>query len=276
MTSTDIAERITFHGDNQVMEVNFKDLTFETSEPVNAFYDEIDRRLADSGQKWFFLVNYQDCIIMPEAWISFAYRGKKTNICYSLGSVRFAARSDTKDTILEKSKKEAFDPNLFPSRAAALAHIQQMRSQIPDNEFAARLKPDLPPPSKPIKKRITFHSDLDVMEVDYSNYTFDSSATVNAFYDEITRQIAATNKKWYFIVNYGNTEILPEAWYTWTTRGKKLNHSYSLGTVRFDPQESAKQDILKRARADEFNPNLVASREDALARINELKTNSAA
>lgn len=271
MTSAEFADRITFHADIQAMEVDFSNLTFATSETVNAFYDEIDQRLNDSGKKWFFLVNYKDCTIMPEAWISFAYRGKKTNIAYSLGSVRFAARGDTMDTILEKSKKEAFDPNLFPSREKAIEHLEQLRKDIPEAEFENRLKPDLPPPSKPMADRITFHEDLGIMEVDYSGYTFDSSATVNRFYDEITKQIAATNEKWYFMVNYGNTEILPEAWYTWTMRGKKLNSAYSLGTVRFDPQDSARQDILKRARADEFNPNLVATREDALARIEQLK-----
>jgi len=41
--------------------------------------------------------------------------------------------------------------------------------------------------------------------------------------------------------------------------------------VRFDPQEPTREEILKRAQTEDFNPNLVSTREEALKRIAEMK-----
>ncbi|KAA3621985.1 MAG: hypothetical protein DWQ08_13330, partial [Proteobacteria bacterium] len=48
--------------------------------------------------------------------------------------------------------------------------------------------------------RIEFHHDLEVMEVDFSDVTFDNSRMVDEFYDEIERQIETTGRDWYFLV----------------------------------------------------------------------------
>ncbi|WP_157440963.1 hypothetical protein [Aestuariivita boseongensis] len=61
MTAEAIDARITFHDDDEVMEVSFEDLTLSSSADVNAFYDRIEERIAASGQElWFFLVNLGD------------------------------------------------------------------------------------------------------------------------------------------------------------------------------------------------------------------------
>lgn len=262
---------VTFHPDIQVMEVDFSNVTFDVSSTVHQAYDVIDEKLRETGKKWFFLVNYLNCRIMSEAWIAFAHRGKNVNLAYSLGSARYAASGDTSEEILESAKQENFDPNLFRTREDAVAHLAQLRSDIPDEEFQLRLIPTVPKNKKSLSERVTFHPDLQIMEVDYSDHTFARSSDVNAFYDEIEKQIAATQKKWFFMVNYKNTEILPDAWHSWALRGGRLNASSSLGTVRFDPNEKTVDDIRKRANADDFNPNIVATREEALARIEELK-----
>ncbi len=275
MTDEIFQDRITFHPDLQVMEVDFSDLTFDMSKPVNVFYDEIARQLEATGQKWFFLVNYRDCNIMPEAWIAFAHRGKAVNLAYSLGSARFAASSATTENILERSKKENFDPNLFPSRRVALAHLRDLKAEIPTADYQMTITKETEPPGPSIEERITFHSDLEIMEVDFSKYTFATSADVSAFYDAIGAKIAETKKDWYFLVNYEDTEILPDAWYRWALCSKQLNNAHSLGTVRFNPHEATRQEILKRARAEDMDSNLVASREDALARVAEMRQASA-
>ncbi|MCP4319510.1 MAG: hypothetical protein GY789_26860 [Hyphomicrobiales bacterium] len=270
MTANRFEDCVKFHTEIQVMEVDFSNVTFDVSATVHQAYDAIDRKLHDTGKKWFFLVNYLNCQIMSEAWIAYAHRGKNTNLSYSLGSARYAASSDTSEEILESAKKENFDPNLFRARDDALAYLAQLRSEIPDNEFEQRLVPSVPKEIRPLSERVTFHPELQIMEVDFSDYIFSRSADVNEFYDEIDKQISATQKKWYFLVNYKNTEILPDAWHSWAVRGGQLNSSSSLGTVRFDPNEKTKEDIKKRAHADDFNPNIVATREEALARIKEL------
>jgi len=72
--------RITFLPDLEVMEVDFSDITLESSAQVHEVYDLLDARILATRRKWFFLVNYRDCHIYPEAWIAFANRGKKLNL----------------------------------------------------------------------------------------------------------------------------------------------------------------------------------------------------
>ncbi len=271
MSDTSYADRITFHPDLQVMEVDFSDITFDVSKPVNEYYDEVDRQVEATKQNWFFLVNYRNCHIMSEAWIAFAHRGKNVNLAYSLGSARFAASDETSEAIIEKSEEEDFDPNLFPSREAALAHLQELRNRIPAADYQMTITKESEPPGKSIDERITFHPDLEIMEVDFSKCIFATSADVNAFYDIIGSKIAETNRDWYFMVNYEDTEILPDAWYRWTLCSKRLNAAHSLGTVRFNPHEATKEAIESRARVQVAAPNVVSSRDEALALIAEMR-----
>ncbi len=271
MTKDNFNNRIHFFPDLHVMEVDFSNMTFEVSGDVHSVYDEIDAQLEKSGQKWFFLVNYLNNHIMAEAWIAFAHRGKQTNLSYSLGSVRYAATEETSDAILKSAEKESFDPNLFSTREKALAQVEKIRDGIPEKEFQRKVIPTPPKDNRTPSERINFLSDDQIMEVDYSNYSFATSSVVNAFYDELTKQLSDTKQKWYFMVDYSNAEILPEAWYAWSMRGKELNSRFSLGTVRFDPRNSTKEELLRRSRADQFNPNLVSSREKAMQRIMEMK-----
>jgi hypothetical protein len=76
------------------------------------------------------VINYRNCSIWPEAWVAFAHRGKKVNVSHSLGTVRYAPSQTTGDKINEDSRSERFDPNLFSSREAALAKVEEMKSAI--------------------------------------------------------------------------------------------------------------------------------------------------
>jgi len=109
------------------------------------------------------------------------------------------------------------------------------------------------------------------MEVDFSDFKFENSNDVNNVYDAIEKLVAKTNRKWFFMVNYRNTQIFPDAWFQFASRGKDINIASSLGSVRFDPREPTRDEILKRARNEDFSPNLVSTREEALARIEEIK-----
>ncbi len=122
-----------------------------------------------------------------------------------------------------------------------------------------------------LTKRIVFHHELEIMEVDFSDYIFDNSKTVNVFYDLIERAIKQTGRNWYFMVNYKNTKIFPDAWFRFALRGKEVNIAHSMGSVRYDPQEPTRDEILARAKREDFNPNIVATRDEALERIEELK-----
>lgn len=126
-----------------------------------------------------------------------------------------------------------------------------------------------------IINRIRFLEDLDIMEVDFSNLVFNTTAEVNLVYDCIEKLVQKTDRKWFFMVNYNNTRIQPEAWFQYAVRGKSLNVSSSLGSVRFDAAEPTRLEIEKRAKSEDFNPNLVSTREEALERINEMRAEAA-
>jgi branched-chain amino acid transport system ATP-binding protein len=122
-------DRIIFHGDLEIMEVDFSHLHFRDAAEIDAFYDEIDRRLAASRRRWYFLVLYQGCVIEPDVWERFATRGKRSNIGYGLGTVRVGATDSTRRAIRERSQRESFRANLYESRDHALFALDEMRKR---------------------------------------------------------------------------------------------------------------------------------------------------
>ncbi len=122
-----------------------------------------------------------------------------------------------------------------------------------------------------IDKRITFHNDLHAMEADFSNFQFNDTLSVNLFYDQIERRIRATGEeKWFFLVNLNGTLIEPAAWFVYSRRGRALNLAHSAGSVRFDASDATRKQIKRAAQTDAFDPNLFATREEAIDRIRKL------
>ena len=122
------AERIHFLTDSQIIEIDFSDLEFSDSKLVNEFYNVLDRMIESTGQLWYIAVNYHNCSVWPEAWVAFAHRGKKVNVSYSLGTVRYydASKPGAEDC-------HPYDPDLLSSRADALAHIEELRRAAQGN-----------------------------------------------------------------------------------------------------------------------------------------------
>ncbi len=121
-TDSGYADRIQFFEELQLVEIDFSDFVFTSSKIVNDFYDLLDRLFESSGQRWYVIVNYHKCRIWPEAWVAFAHRGKKVNVSYSLGTVRYFDASAVDDDLTLLN-----DPELLPSRDEALAHIEALR-----------------------------------------------------------------------------------------------------------------------------------------------------
>ena len=137
MNEQNSSERIIFHDAITTMEVDFSHLTFSDAAMVDAFYDDIDRQLAASGKRWFFLVNYTDCVIAPEAWQRFAERGKYSNVTHGLGTVRVGASSQTRDAIREHAGRAMFRANIYDTRDQALLALGEMRKRRKDTQTAA-------------------------------------------------------------------------------------------------------------------------------------------
>ncbi|WP_424437056.1 hypothetical protein [Planktotalea sp.] len=267
LSTSDIAQRVTFHNDSQIMEVSFEGLELTNSMDVNLFYDHIEERIAETGDSlWFFLVNYCDTKIDQSAWFAFSKRGKELNKAHSMGSVRFDASEITRRQIERDAGTEAFDPNLFYDRDSALARLLTLPSK--------RLKKIVMVPSfttKDLIWRIDFLPDEQIMHVDFSDLSFEHSRDVNDVYDYIEQQIKPTNQKWYFLINYENTRIQSPAWIRYAARGKKLNQEFSLGSVRYAAGMETEADIRRRAESQDFRPNIRNTQCEALELIAEMK-----
>ena len=123
---SEYASRVQLLNDAETIEIDFSDFVFSSAKIVNDFYDVIDQVVETSGRTWYFLVNYRDCRVWPEAWVAFAHRGKKVNVNYSLGTVRYVEQ-ETADGSNGLRESDRLDPDMFTSREEAVARIQQMR-----------------------------------------------------------------------------------------------------------------------------------------------------
>lgn len=121
--------RIRFLEDDQIMEVDFSNITFAHSRDVNDCYDEIGALVEATGCKWYFLVNYDKTRIFSEAWIQYAARGKALNEAFSLGSVRYAPDSETETDIRLRAESGGFRPNIRNTRALALERIAELKAE---------------------------------------------------------------------------------------------------------------------------------------------------
>jgi branched-chain amino acid transport system ATP-binding protein len=119
--------------------------------------------------------------------------------------------------------------------------------------------------------RLTFHDSIETMEVDFSNFAFTDAAVVDGFYDHIDARVAATGRRWYFLVLYEGCEIAPEAWERFAARGKHANINYGLGTVRVHPSERTRETIRSRAERETFRANIFDTRDQAMVALGEMR-----
>ena len=146
------------------------------------------------------------------------------------------------------------------------ASVYAAGKQSSENASAA----DLSSEPNEYTQRIEILSELDVIEVDFSDFEFSNSQLVNDFYDEIERQITLTDREWYFVTNYRNCSIWPEAWVAFAHRAKKIQVNNSLGSVRYVDATSAGGKTPAGTTGN--HPDQYGSRETALAQIEKLKT----
>ena len=109
------SERLQIDEAAGIVEVDFSGFEFSNSKVVNAFFDAIEDFVRPTGRHWYFVINFQDCRVWPEAWVAFAHRGKKVTVNLALGAVRYAEGAEG-------------DPGIFPSRDAAMAEVERMKA----------------------------------------------------------------------------------------------------------------------------------------------------
>lgn len=122
------ASRIRLVEESGIIEIDFSDFAFTGSGTVYDFFDAIDARVADTGRRWYLVIDQTRCTVWPEAWVAFAYRGKRAQAAFGLGCARFAA--DVRDG--HAVPRDGSGPGLFRSRAEALAYIAELREKTGD------------------------------------------------------------------------------------------------------------------------------------------------
>lgn len=267
MMAKRLEDRIHFLEDRQVAEIDLSELTFENSTQVNAFYDMLEAKLGETGEdQWFFLINFSGFRIDENAWYTHHKRGKALNLAHSMGTVRFDLSDETRRQIERTAATESFDPNLFADRDAAMARIAEFptKRRVKRTLVTAYTEADL-------ARRISFDETLEAMEVDLSEFVFHDSADVHAFYDHVEARLAATGKRWFFLVDLQNCRIFEAAWVAYAQRGKAVNVKWSLGSVRYNTGSDTEETIRMRAESQSFRPNVRSGREAALARLDEMK-----
>ncbi len=264
----EFANRLRFHDELQTLEADFSDFHFCSSAVTNRFYDFIEDSIAASGHRfWFFLVNLHGLQIDQVAWPAYASRGKALNLAHSMGTVRFDASSETAARIADAAQTDHFDPNLFSCRNQAIARLKKLPSRRGGG--SGNLSNYT---SDELAERLSFSPETSIMEANFANFTFYHSRDVNDFYDHIEARIGDSGQdKWFFLINYENCTIEPGAWVRFAHRGKLLNNAHSRGSVRYAPGSETEADIRMRAESQDFRPNIRNSRDEALARIAELR-----
>ncbi|MEO0752963.1 MAG: hypothetical protein AAFY25_14305 [Pseudomonadota bacterium] len=267
LSRAEMDARITFHTDMKIMEADFSDLRFDTTMDVNVVYDCLEERIAATGETlWFFLVNLNGTRIEPGAWTAYSRRGRALNLAHSMGSVRFDASDATRTQILRAANTEAFDPNLFIDRDAAIARILSLPNKRRDKIVH---EPNYT--AEEIEARVHFDPETVIMDADFSHFTFHHSRDVDDFYDHLEARIIESDRRWFFLVNLNGCRILPGAWVRYAHRGKRLNEAGSLGSVRFAAGSETEQTIRMRSESQGFRPNIRNTREEALELIEEMR-----
>lgn len=150
----------------------------------------------------------------------------------------------------------------------------QLTASIADLAGAVYDSPDdgQPGPSNPTNEfdvdlnRIIRDEQGGVIEIDLSDFRFESADAANRFYDGLEAFIQSTGRKWYFVINQTNFKVWPEAWVAAAHRGKKFAHACALGTVRY---------VDETAVGKSNDPEIFASKHAAMAEIIAIKSKNA-
>jgi branched-chain amino acid transport system ATP-binding protein len=122
-----------------------------------------------------------------------------------------------------------------------------------------------------LSERIILHDAIETVEVDFSDLTFAGGSDVDAFYDEADRALAATGRRWYFLIVYQDCVIDAAAWDRFAERGQQTNVAHSLGTVRVGASESTRKAIREHAGRAMFRANMFATRDQAMLALGEMR-----
>ena len=122
--------------------------------------------------------------------------------------------------------------------------------------------------------RFEFHDDMDILEIDLSGLTFTNSNEADMFHDLLDRRVLETGRTWYFLSCFERCAISPGAALQFSIRRDHAHDGSSRGAVRYGTSEEANSAMLSVKSDPKTVDNSFDSREEAIARINEMKATS--
>lgn len=267
-----IDPRITILEGPQIVEIVFTGLYFHTTADVNAFYDHVEVRIQETGEaQWFFMVNTQDYRVDGAAWFAFTRRGLDLSEAHGMQTVRYDADPDTVAQIARVKGTDRENPKLFGSRTDALDHLKSLPSKR--RERMAHT-PNFQ--KSEFLRRLTFHHDTGILDLDLSGMSLEHSRDVNDVHNWAEEAIRATRHKWWVVSNYEGTRIQSPAWVQFSLRSDAFNATYSMGSVRYALGSETEADKRLRYEAKTTRPNIRNTRAEALERLEELRAEYAA
>ena len=150
----------------------------------------------------------------------------------------------------------------------ACGRLEQAVSVLAETVYAPSdtdtAEPD--PARRALLARMDFLDELQVLDLNFSDYLFDDSQAVHSFFDAIDAEIERTGRKWRIAVNFRNCKIWPEAWVAYAHRGKRVNTLFALASVRYAATDDDAPPA-ETAKRDGFDSTPFPSRDTALAHI---------
>jgi len=120
--------------------------------------------------------------------------------------------------------------------------------------------------------RMSFHHSENIVEIDLEGFTFKDFRDTDVFHDALDRVIAETGRTWYFLTNFVDCEISPAAALQFSVRRAHSQNDHSLAAVRYGASEEVELALASRGSDPKAVTRSFASREEALLKIEELKT----
>ena len=79
--------------------------------------------------KWYFLVNYSNCVMLPSVYSQFALKGHEINRKYSLGTARYGVAQPLEDEFHLRSESRKLPTNIFDTREDALRYLKGLQTE---------------------------------------------------------------------------------------------------------------------------------------------------
>ena len=111
---------------NETMRVSFAGCHFADANAVDVCFDALDNRAADGARRWYFLVDYADSTLAPEAVDQLIARGRQTDLNHALGTVRIGADAQLRARIRQHATNSGYRAQLHANCNQATFAISEM------------------------------------------------------------------------------------------------------------------------------------------------------